>query len=178
MVGDIITVNGVKLLVLDELDGNPFVLAFDLDEKSAFNRDNAGTDYSKSLLQAKVESWFDKTNIKAIDRKIDLTTMTDYTGYGELTVKAVPLTFDEYRKYAYVIKSNIDIKGWFWTATAWSDPDSADLCTSIVCRVNYNGLVAYTYYTNTYGRLVPAFILDKSEIRNKDKATLAIYEVK
>ena len=114
MIGDIITVKGVKCVVLDEINGNPFVIALDLDIKSPFGNSN---NYKKSELRKCVESWFKDSGIKAIVRDVDLTAMDGYKGYGELNTVVAPLTFDEYRKYNHILAPHI--KNWFWLVTPW-----------------------------------------------------------
>lgn len=161
MIGDIVTVNGIKLLTLDEIDGNPFVLALGLDIETKF--DENGNNYAESLIKRKTEKWFAETGLKAVKRTIDLQTMDGYKGYGELEVKAAPLTFDEYRKYADIIIPHIE--HWFWLATGWGRPDPESWASNGVCYVNNDGYADYGYYGNS-GYLAPAFILDKSCMGN------------
>lgn len=162
MVGDILKVNEVDLLVIDEINGNPFVIALDLGIESKFSEDS--TDYRSSLLKLKVDNWFKSTKIKAIPRILDLTTMDGYTGYGSIEVDAAPLTFDEWRKYARVIKPHI--KNWFWLVTSWGDPSDDYGDPYSVCYVFNNGTADYNAY-NAYNSgigVAPAFVLDKNNI--------------
>lgn len=161
MIGDIITVKGVKCVVLDEINGNPFVIALDLDIESPFGNSN---NYKKSELRKRVESWFKGTGIKAIARDVDLTAMDGYKGYGELNTVVAPLTFDEYRKYNHILTPHI--KNWFWLVTSWGSPEKDNWASGTVCIVNSDGSASYSYYYDSRG-LAPAFILDRNQCFNK-----------
>lgn len=161
MIGDIITVKGVKCVVLDEINGNPFVIALDLDIESPFGNSN---NYKKSELRKRVESWFKDTGIKAITRDVNLTAMDGYKGYGTLNTTVAPLTFDEYRKYNHILTPHI--KNWFWLVTPWGSPDKDNWGSSYVCGVYTDGSAIRSVYGSSVG-LAPAFILDRDQIYNK-----------
>lgn len=174
MAGEFTKVNGIDLLVLDEINGNPFVIALDVDEESKF--DSESNDYRNSDLKNRIDQWFRNTGIKAIEREVDLTAMDGYKGYGVMRTKCAPLTFDEYRKYASIIKPHI--KNWFWTVTPWGDPNDDTWASKSVCFVYYSGTANNNYYWGSRG-LAPAFILDKSSISVFDKpfGTLSEYTI-
>ena len=161
MIGDIITVKGVKCVVLDEINGNPFVIALDLDIESPFGNSN---NYKKSELRKRVESWFKDTGIKAIARDVDLTAMDGYKGYGALNTIVAPLTFDEYHKYNHILTPHI--KNWFWLVTPWGSPEKDSWDSSNVCTVTSDGSANYYVYDYS-GGLAPAFILDRNQCFNK-----------
>ena len=161
MIGDIITVKGVKCVVLDEINSNPFVIALDLDIESPFGNSN---NYKKSELRKRVESWFKDTGIKAIARDVDLTAMDGYKGYGALNTVVAPLTFDEYRKYNHILTPYI--KNWFWLVTPWGSPEKDNWASSYVCIVYTGGSATYSRYFTSRG-LAPAFILDRNQCFNK-----------
>lgn len=161
MIGDIITVKGVKCVVLDEINGNPFVIALDLDIESPFGNSN---NYKKSELRKRVESWFKDTDIKAIARDVDLTAMDGYKGYGVLNTVVAPLTFDEYRKYNHILTPHI--KNWFWLVTPWGSPEKDNWASGYVCRVGGDGSAGGSAYSFS-GGLAPAFILDRNQCFNK-----------
>lgn len=161
MIGDIITVKGVKCVVLDEINGNPFVIALDLAIESPFGNSN---NYKKSELRKRVESWFKDTGIKAIARDVDLTAMDGYKGYGALNTVVAPLTFDEYRKYNHILTPHI--KNWFWLVTPWGSPEKDNWASTDVCIVDTDGSADYDRYDYSRG-LAPAFILDKNSCFNK-----------
>lgn len=161
MIGDIITVKGVKCVVLDEINGNPFVIALDLDIESPFGNSN---NYKKSELRKRVESWFKDTGIKSIARDVDLTAMDGYKGYGALNTVVAPLTFDEYRKYNHILTPHI--KNWFWLVTPWGSPEKDNWASSYVCRVSIGGSASNNIYDYSRG-LAPAFILDRNQCFNR-----------
>lgn len=157
MIGKTITVNGVKCLVLDEIDGNPFVIALEVGIDFVFGNSN---NYKESTLRKGAEAWLKKTGIKAIPRDVDLTAMDGYKGYGSLNTAVAPLTFDEYRKYNHILTPHI--KNWFWLVTPWGSPEKDNWASSNVCGVNTDGSANNVYYNSSIG-LAPAFILDKNE---------------
>lgn len=161
MIGDIITVKGVKCVVLDEINGNPFVIALDLGIESPFGNSN---NYKKSELRKRVESWFKDTGIKAISRDISLTAMDGYKGYGFLNTVVAPLTFNEYRKYNHILTPHI--KNWFWLVTPWGSPEKDNWASNYVCSVNTDGSANGSAYYDSTG-FAPAFILDRDQIYNK-----------
>mgnify|MGYP000813542864 FL=1 len=156
MIGETITVNGVKCLVLDEIDGNPFVIALEVGIDSVFGNSN---NYKESTLRKGAEAWLKKTGIKAIPRDVDLTAMDGYKGYGSLNTAVAPLTFDEYRKYNHILTPHI--KNWFWLVTPWGSPEKDNWASYGVCSVNRGGSAGINGYNHSYG-LAPAFILDKN----------------
>lgn len=157
MIGKTITVNGVKCLVLDEIDGNPFVIALEVGIDFVFGNSN---NYKESTLRKGAEAWLKKTGIKAIPRDVDLTAMDGYKGYGSLNTAVAPLTFDEYRKYNHILTPHI--KNWFWLVTPWGSPEKDNWASNCVCYVDTDGSADYYGYSNS-GGLAPAFILDKNE---------------
>lgn len=157
MIGDKITVNGVELLVLDEINGNPFVIALNTGIECRF--DDKNNNYAKSELRNKTEKWLKDKGIKTINRSVDLMTMDGYTGYGTLDVLVAPLTFDEYRKYASVMRSHIGHS--FWLVTGWGTPEIDNWASYRVCLVGTSGAANSFSYNYSYG-LAPAFILDKN----------------
>ena len=157
MIGKTITVNGVKCLVLDEIDGNPFVIALEVGIDFVFGNSN---NYKESTLRKGAEAWLKKTGIKAIPRDVDLTAMDGYKGYGSLNTAVAPLTFDEYRKYNHILTPHI--KNWFWLVTPWGSPEKDNWASNDVCYVYGDGSADLGYCSSSRG-LAPAFILDKNE---------------
>lgn len=156
MIGKTITVNGVKCLVLDEIDGNPFVIALEVGIDFVFGNSN---NYKESTLRKGAEAWLKKTDIKAIPRNVDLTAMDGYKGYGSLNTTVAPLTFDEYRKYNHILTPHI--KDSFWLVTPWGSPEKDNWASNDVCFVYTDGSASYGGYGGS-GGLAPAFILDKN----------------
>lgn len=160
-IGDIIQVNGIDLLVLDEINSNPFVIALDLKDESIFGDSN---NYKDSELRKHIAAWFGRTGIKAILRDVSLTAMDGYKGYGFLNTVVAPLTFNEYRKYNHILTPHI--KNWFWLVTPWGSPEKDNWASSRVCLVGYDGSAGSSSYYNSCG-LAPAFILDRNQYFNK-----------
>lgn len=156
MIGETITVNGVKCLVLDEIDGNPFVIALEVGIDFVFGNSN---NYKESTLRKGAEAWLKKTGIKAIPRDVDLTAMDGYKGYGSLNITVAPLTFDEHRKYNHILTPHI--KDSFWLVTPWGSPEKDNWASVAVCYVDSGGSASYYGYSSSNG-LAPAFILDKN----------------
>lgn len=170
MIGEIIKIKGIELLVLDKINGNPFVIALNLDIDTQFS--DYSNNYTTSILRQKVDKWIEDSGINTIVREVDLTTMDGYTGKGKFY--AAPLTFDEYRKYADIIIPNV--KKSFWLCTGWGRPDKEKNWANLsACFVNYDGRPGYTYYNVSYG-LAPAFILDRSWI-SKDLSNFSNKEL-
>lgn len=161
MIGETITVNGVKCLVLDEINGNPFVIALEVEIYSIFGDSN---NYKESGSRKTIESWFKNTGIKAIARDVDLTAMDGYKGYGTLNTTVAPLTFDEYRKYNHILTPHI--KNSFWLVTPWGSPKKDNWASYDVCFV-YSGGSAVNHGYGISRGLSPAFILDKNQYFNK-----------
>ena len=156
MIGKTITVNGVKCLVLDEIDGYPFVIALEVGIDFVFGNSK---NYKESTLRKGAEAWRKKTDIKAIPRNVDLTAMDGYKGYGSLITTVAPLTFDEYRKYNHILTPHI--KDSFWLVTPWGSPEKDNWASNRVCYVYSDGSANYLTYRYSTG-LAPAFILDKN----------------
>lgn len=150
MIGKTITVNGVKCLVLDEIDGNPFVIALEVGIDFVFGNSN---NYKESTLRKGAEAWLKKTDIKAIPRNVDLTAMDGYKGYGSLNTTVAPLTFDEYRKYNHILTPHI--KDSFWLVTPWGSPEKDNWASNRVCYVYTDGSANYNdyYYSRGLARL-------------------------
>lgn len=114
--GDVIALAETEFVVLDIIDGCPFVVALVNQGNSKFGDNN---DYSKSFLRNAMNNWLEDCDIDSdlvMEREIDLTTLDGRKGYGKLKVKAAPLTMDEARRYAELIP-NPD--SWSWLATGW-----------------------------------------------------------
>lgn len=169
-IGETIQINGINLLVLDVINGNPFVIALDLNIKTAF--DSTSNNYKGSILEKRMNDWGKETGLPFIPRSLDLTTMDGSKRYGEMEVTVAPLTFDEFRKYAWNIIPNI--RQSFWLATAWADPKWNNLGSHGVCFIYTDGGIGGNTCFSTSGYIVPAFILDKSLLNDfKKKPTLS-----
>lgn len=157
-IGETFKIKDEEFLVLDIFDGNPFVIALDTGIESKFS--DKSNNYKDSILRKATDDWFKKLEVPAVRRYLDLTTMDGSKCYNFISdIKAAPLTFDEWRKYAKIIIPHI--QSWFWLATAWADPKWENWGSYYVCGVNTDGSANVNYYYRTTGRVAPAFILDK-----------------
>lgn len=153
--GEKIKIQGIDLLVLDIIDGYPFVLAYDIENESVFS--TTSNFYVGSELEKAMDKWDKEVNLPIFSREVDLTYMDGYK-VSNLYCRVAPLTFDEYRKYSNIIIPNLTHG--FFTCTAWSRP-VIDLYA--VCFVHSRGGVYWNSYAYTY-RIAPAFILDTNRI--------------
>lgn len=174
MIGEVIKLNNVELLVLDEINGNPFVLAYNLgeDKDLPFSTSAESTNnYAKSNLRNQMEKWFKNSGFKAASmRNLDLTTMDGYN-YGDILITVAPLTFDEFRKYASIIQPKVTHD--FWLATGWGHDGWA---ANSACNVFSDGKLNANRYSNSYG-FAPAFILDKAELSKKTLSDFSVDEL-
>lgn len=151
--GDIIEFAGSKFVVLDILDPSRevpeghgyidngpdlFILSLESQGESRFGDSN---NYAESELRRRTAAWLDDLLAHGVDpdlirsRTLDLTTLDGHGKYGELAVKAAPLTMDEARKYADIIPNCGDA---CWLATGWGGPEF------------YGATHALSVYTNGY----------------------------
>ncbi len=169
--GDIIEFAGSKFVVLDILDpykdvpeghgyidNGPdlFILSLESQGKSRFGDSN---NYAESELRRRTDAWMDDLLAHGVDpdlirtRTLDLTTMDGHGKYGELTVKAAPLTMDEARKYADIIPNCDDA---CWLATGWGGLENYGASSAL--SVSTNGVWGSYLCTYTYG-VRPALII-------------------
>lgn len=183
--GDIIEFAGSKFVVLDILDpssGVPeghgytdngpdlFILSLESQGESRFGDSN---NYAESELRRQTAAWLDDLLAHGVDpdllrtRTLDLTTMDGHGKYGELTVKAAPLTIDEARKYADVIPNCDDA---CWLATGWGGPGyfGATYALSVGANGNwYNDNCAYSY------GIRPALVISSLLLASKEEPDLS-----
>ncbi|MCM1323927.1 MAG: hypothetical protein NC218_07185 [Acetobacter sp.] len=159
MVGDIIKVKGIDLLVLDERDGNPFVIALNTGIETEFDDDS--NNYDGSTLEAVTNDWLEQSGLPTIERELDLMTLDGCKDYGKKMVAAAPLTLREYQDYSDIIVPHIE--NWFWLVTGWTTRSRYYGTANRVCGVGNNGGANYNAYGYSIG-LAPAFVLDKSKL--------------
>lgn len=159
MVGEIIKVKGIDLLVLDERDGNPFVIALNTGIETEF--DNESNNYDGSIIEAATDDWLENSGIPTIERELNLMTLDGCRDYGTKMVKAAPLTLREYQDYSDIIVPHIE--NWFWLVTGWTTRSRYYNNANNVCRVNNGGSAGGSSYYGSIG-LAPAFILDKAKL--------------
>ena len=183
--GDIIEFAGSKFVVLDILDpssGVPeghgytdngpdlFILSLESQGESRFGDSN---NYAESELRRQTAAWLDDLLAHGVDpdllrtRTLDLTTMDGHGKYGELTVKAAPLTIDEARKYADVIPNCDDA---CWLATGWGGPGYFGATRALF--VYTNGSWGSLNCSNSYG-IRPALVISSLLLASKEEPYLS-----
>ena len=183
--GDIIEFAGSKFVVLDILDpssGVPeghgytdngpdlFILSLESQGESRFGDSN---NYAESELRRQTAAWLDDLLAHGVDpdllrtRTLDLTTMDGHGKYGELTVKAAPLTIDEARKYADVIPNCDDA---CWLATGWGGPGYFGATHALY--VYTDGSWYGNYCSNSYG-IRPALVISSLLLASKEEPYLS-----
>lgn len=129
--GDIIQIAGKDFVMLDDFgpmdtegfEHALFVMALESQGESRFGENN---NYAESELRRRTAAWLDNLLDHGVDpdlirsRTLSLTTLDGHGKYGELEVKAAPLTLDEARKYADIIPNCDDA---CWLATGWGGPE-------------------------------------------------------
>ena len=183
--GDIIEFAGSKFVVLDILDpssGVPeghgytdngpdlFILSLESQGESRFGDSN---NYAESELRRQTAAWLDDLLAHGVDpdllrtRTLDLTTMDGHGKYGELTVKAAPLTIDEARKYADVIPNCDDA---CWLATGWGGPEHFGAALALL--VGTNGYWRNDGCSYSYG-IRPALVISSLLLTSKEEPDLS-----
>ena len=173
--GDIVRLAGIEFVVLDNnMAGSSsdeevlFILATKSQGDSRFGDNN---NYAESDLLKAVRDWLNELEGKGVDiyklrsRRLDLTTLDGYKGYGTMEVHAAPLTIDEARKYAEVIPNCDDLT---WLVTGWGGP--GHLGESSVLRVSSGG-DWYNYGANGSYGIRPALVLPSSLLDSESDET-------
>ena len=170
--GDIVQLVGIDFVVLE--DRSPFsgeaeshdlfILALEGQGTSRFGDTN---NYAESVLKDRVEDWLyrltEKMTEQGLDadlirtRTISLTTLDGYKGYGELEVKAAPLTLDEARRCAEAMPDP-DIVSWL--ATGWGGPEHFGASITLFVSTIGN----WSYYNCSSGgyAIRPALVVSSS----------------
>ena len=176
--GDIIEFAGSKFVVLDDLSPfngedeahDLFILSLESQGESRFGDSN---NYAESELRRRTAAWLDDLLAHGVDpdllrtRTLDLTTMDGHGKYGELTVKAAPLTMDEARKYADIIPDCDDA---CWLATGWGGPGFGGAAFAL--RVGTGGNWISNYCSNSYG-VRPALVISSLLLASKEEPDLS-----
>lgn len=175
--GDIIEFAGSKFVVLDDLSPfngedeahDLFILSLESQGESRFGDSN---NYAESELRRRTAAWLDDLLAHGVDpdllrtRTLDLTTMDGHGKYGELTVKAAPLTMDEARKYADIIPDCDDA---CWLATGWGGPGFVGATYALY--VNANGWGGNNC-SDSYG-IRPALVISSLLLASKEEPDLS-----
>ena len=176
--GDIIEFAGSKFVVLDDLSPfngedeahDLFILSLESQGESRFGDSN---NYAESELRRRTAAWLDDLLAHGVDpdllrtRTLDLTTMDGHGKYGELTVKAAPLTMDEARKYADIIPDCDDA---CWLATGWGGPGFGGATLALL--VYTDGYWSSNYCSSSYG-IRPALVISSLLLASKEEPDLS-----
>ena len=176
--GDIIEFAGSKFVVLDDLSPfngedeahDLFILSLESQGESRFGDSN---NYVESELRRRTAAWLDDLLAHGVDpdllrtRTLDLTTMDGHGKYGELTVKAAPLTMDEARKYADIIPDCDDA---CWLATGWGGPGFDGASYALLVRAS--GSWGSSGCSNSYG-IRPALVISSLLLASKEEPDLS-----
>ena len=169
--GDIVQLAGIDFVVLEDRgpfngegeNHDLFILALEGQGESRFGDTN---NYAESDLKGQVEGWLYRLTEKMagdgresdIDlirtRTISLTTLDGYKGYGELEVKAAPLTLDEARRCAEFMP---DPDTASWLATGWGGPEHYG--AAIALHVSTNGNWGGSYCSLAGYAIRPALVV-------------------
>ena len=172
--GDIVQLAGIDFVVLEDRgpfngegeNHDLFILALEGQGESRFGDTN---NYAESDLKGQVEGWLYRLTEKMagdgresdIDlirtRTISLTTLDGYKGYGELEVKAAPLTLDEARRCAEFMP---DPDTASWLATGWGGPEHYGAAYAL--GVNTSGNWSSNVCSNAGYAIRPALIVSSS----------------
>ena len=172
--GDIVQLAGIDFVVLEDRgpfngegeNHDLFILALEGQGESRFGDTN---NYAESDLKGQVEGWLYRLTEKMagdgresdIDlirtRTISLTTLDGYKGYGELEVKAAPLTLDEARRCAEFMP---DPDTASWLATGWGGPEHYG--AALALRVYTNGNWGSSYCSYAGYAIRPALVVSSS----------------
>ena len=172
--GDIVQLAGIDFVVLEDRgpfngegeNHDLFILALEGQGESRFGDTN---NYAESDLKGQVEGWLYRLTEKMagdgresdIDlirtRTISLTTLDGYKGYGELEVKAAPLTLDEARRCAEFMP---DPDTASWLATGWGGPEHYGATYAL--SVSTNGGWSSRNCSNAGYAIRPALVVSSS----------------
>lgn len=118
-------------------------------------RDYLNDTFAKGLTAGHVD--------ELITREVDLTALNGSKEYGSCECKVAPLTFDEIRRFHYLLPNP---KRWEWSATPWSTP-CVNEDNTWVMGLNIDGDVNNGYCTNTL-RSRPAFLITSQYVVEVD----------
>lgn len=169
--GDTVIIAGKEYNVLDtDFQGGVFCLAEEIAFYAAFDKGNCNNWATSSLRKSLNEEFRkeieDEIGAEAlIEIERDLTSDDGLKDYGTCRDKITLITCDEYRKYRYQIPDKDD---WWWTATAYSTPNSSDSCRAR--RVYTDGSLNNGYAYNGHNGVVPGLcILSSLEVEKVEE---------
>lgn len=176
--GDIVELAGIKFVVLDDLtpfnreDGSNdlFIMALESQGDTRFGGSN---NYAESELRRRTAGWLDDLLDHGVSpdlicsRTLNLTTLDGHGKYGELEVKAAPLTMDEARKYADIIPNPDEA---CWLATGWGGPGYFG--STYALYVSSNGYWSHGSCSHSYG-IRPALVISSLLLASEEEPDLS-----
>lgn len=176
--GDIIQIAGKDFVLLDDFgpmdtegfEHALFIMALESQGDSRFGDSN---NYAESELRRRTAGWLDELLDHGVSpdlirsRTLVLTTMDGHGKYGELEVKAAPLTLDEARKYADIIPNCDDA---CWLATGWGGPEYYGATYALFVRSS--GYWGNDSCSNSYG-IRPALVISSFLLASADEPDLS-----
>lgn len=170
--GDIVRLAGIDFVVLEDLgpfngeeeNHDLFILAMKGQGTSRFGDTN---NYAESDLKVRVEDWLYRLTKKMTEqgldddlirtRTISLTTQDGYKGFGDLEVRAAPLTMYESRRCAELIP---DPDTDSWLATGWKGPDRSGATVALYVSADGNWSISRCSFGGCAVR--PALVVSSS----------------
>lgn len=125
--GTIFTFAEERFVVLEQMEDGVFCLLAQSNKSVPFNDKDGAEDrnnYIGSTLEDEIKAWLAALPKTDADEKailpfaVDLSCTDRSKSYGEITVKAAPLTLWQYGKYKEIIPLNED--DWWWLVTPWA----------------------------------------------------------
>ena len=175
--GNVFTYAKERFVVLEQTGNGVFVLLEQSKESVPFHEgsDEPRNDYRKSTLhqyitgewlQNLIANGADEADL--IDFRVDLRETDGSKGYGDIEVKAAPLTLFQYGRFKDIIPLNED-DGWWLVTPLWTpwlrSPYTNN--TSYAWHVPTSGAANYRYVTNSYG-VRPALLLSSDLLVSVD----------
>lgn len=163
-VGEVVSIGGQKMIVLEHLDGETALITQNLiGEDTAFS--NSNNNYDGSFVDDICESFAEMLEDLAgaenvVEFDVDLTSDDGLKDYGQIRRKASLMTADMYRRYVDILDQHKPDKYW-WLATPHSTKrHDNDRWAKCVSPSGYIDIDFYYYYD--YG--VRPFCILKSTI--------------
>lgn len=169
--GDTVIIAGREYNVLDtDFQGGVFCLAKEIAFDAAFDKGDCNNWATSSLRKflnedfiKEIEAALGSEALIEIER--DLTSDDGLKDYGTCRDKITLITCDEYRKYRYQIPDKDD---WWWTATAYSTPNSS--YSNLARLVLTDGSLSSGYAYYGYNGVVPGLcILSSLEVEKVEE---------
>lgn len=175
--GNVFTYAKERFVVLEQTGNGVFVLLEQSKESVPFHEgnDEPRNDYRKSTLhQYIIGEWLQNLiangadEADLIDFRVDLRETDGSKGYGDIEVKAAPLTLFQYGRFKDIIPLNED-DGWWLVTPLWTpwlrSPYSSS--ANYAWYVNTSGTADYTYVPYSYG-VRPALLLSSDLLASVD----------